>query len=199
MPLARSRTRLSPSQRVRLPSLFPRVKYPTTSFLVRESKTIPAVIQVTIRTRQATTRFNQSLMQLLCRSAGAVAKLYDISCLYNTPGFDTIQDECFTAPPTEQQVWCLPSDTRTPAVFNHSSLVRFQFHSRFRCRALFCPKPYGHRYQPQVCFSQRRRCVIRRRCEGSWDPRPRSHQYRLVAVDQCPGYALLVYPDHAWR
>jgi len=36
-------------------------------------------------------------------SAGAVAKMYDISCLVNTPSFATIQDTWFAQNPNEQQ------------------------------------------------------------------------------------------------
>lgn len=81
------------------------------------------MILVPIRGYQATTRFDKSLIELPCRTAGAVAKLYEISCLFDTPGFNTIQDDCFANPPTEQQVQCLPSNTGTRAVFYYSPIV----------------------------------------------------------------------------
>jgi len=64
--------------------------------------------------------FNKSLMHLSYRSAGAVAKLYDISCLFGTPRFDTIQDVIFAVSPIMQQVRWLPSDPRTHAVSDYS-------------------------------------------------------------------------------
>ena len=49
---------------------------------------------VPIRTHQTPTHFNKSLTQLLvCRFDGVLADLSDISCLYGTPEFDTIQDK----------------------------------------------------------------------------------------------------------
>ena len=114
--LVQSRMRLLPFQRARPPSLSPRVRYPTISFSARAFKTIPAVILVIIRMHRATTRFNLSLMKLSCRTAGAVAKLKDISCYFDTPGFNASQGGCSDGPHTVKLVRCLPSDTRTHAV-----------------------------------------------------------------------------------
>jgi len=37
------------------------------------------------------------MMTMLYSNVGAVAELFDISCLYGTPSFDTIQDEALAA------------------------------------------------------------------------------------------------------
>jgi hypothetical protein len=59
---------------------------------------------------------------LFYRSAGAVATLFDISCLVDTPEFANIQNDFLALPATTQQL-IENFATRTPLLFGHHYFV----------------------------------------------------------------------------